>query len=837
MSFIDCIKQQATAVRRKKDAKGFLPERKALELVEEYEKLLARYTETLGSEEAAHAAAEYFVTIKHKQIQKKIDNDIMAALAQKRVSKNLAKRATQIAADKDAAKGGFKWVHGNPYARATREYLQKIYVRQQSLERQTHSTISEAVEQFRSKNAGLKQDIAGMVEVVREIGGVSTGNAVAREYGTAIRNAFDTLHEMYEDAGGVLGKIDNYFPQVHTPELVARSSYEDWRDFLKPLLDRERMIDELTGLPMNDRELDIALKKAYESIRTNGLIDIARAADEGKQRFSSKPGEINMRQSSSRFIHFKDIDAFLEYNNTFGKSDAGLFDAVMGHISSMTRDIAIMQHFGPKPNAIMNNLELKIKSENANPATMNVINGMYDIIVGRNSYHGELPQWYKAIGGWINLKRSAYLGSAPVSAMADTYFIARAAKANGIPAMRVLSTYAKNLNPASATHRRIARRHLFVADAASGMSLQGARFSDDLGRGGVTQFLAGVTNRVSGLAAMTDAGRGAAGLELAGMLAEMRATGKRFNDIDPALREAAELYDIGEADWDIMMKSEPTFIDEVEADFMFPENIAKLGQENAEIATKFSDWFTEFAQVAMNEPTALTRAITTGAIAGDARPGTLNRLIFPNLFFAKSFPVTVMINHTLPSLREASLGRMGQLASLAAGSAIFGAAAIQMRQIITGKDPRDMTDPAFWVSAELQGGGLGLFGDYMFADYNRFGGSLGGSIAGPIVGSLESIVKLGDLDSLGSDADIEDMLRDTWRIANREIPVIRLWYTRMAVERLMLDQVEKMIDTSYNKRMRKIEKRMKKQTNQRFWWKPGELTPKRTPDIETVVGD
>ena len=31
-----------------------------------------------------------------------------------------------------------------------------------------------------------------------------------------------------------------------------------------------------------------------------------------------------------------------------------------------------------------------------------------------------------------------------------------------------------------------------------------------------------------------------------------------------------------------------------------------------------------------------------------------------------------------------------------------------------------MTTPAFWGAAFLQGGGMGLYGDFLFADLNRY---------------------------------------------------------------------------------------------------------------------
>lgn len=823
MSFNDCIVGHLKT--------GFIPESRAKEIVQEYESILSRYTDTLG-EEGAHQAAEYYAKIKHNQITKKIENDIGHIKAQQRVTSEINQRRAAIAASKEQAAKGGKWLYGHPTARATREYLQKIYNKHNALEEMAARSISDFVEKFRSTHAGLKQDTAGMKEVVRELGGVSTGNKEAAIFGKAVREVFDVLHSMYEDAGGILGKVDNYFPQVHTPELVGRATFKEWSDFMLPLLDRERMLDLDTGLPMGDARLLSAMKEAYESIRTNGLIDVAERAADGKQTFG-RGGEVNMRHSSARFFHFKDIDDFLIYNEKFGSGEGGLFGSVMGHISSMTRDIAIMQELGPKPNAVMKNMELKLQGDGAMPLSVNAIKGMYDTLAGRNSYHGELPPVYKAIAGWLNLKRAAYLGSAPISAMSDTFFIGMAAKMNGLSSMNTLGRYLQNLNPADARHRKIARRHLFTASAASGMSLQGARFADDLGRGGITSFLAGVTNRASGLAAMTDSGRNAIGLELAGVLADVRETGI----IDPALLEASAIYGVTPDDWKIMMAATPEYMDEVDADFMFPESIAKLGGDHVETAVRFQEWFTGMSMVALNEPTLLTRAITTGAIAGDARPGTLNRMIFSNIFFAKSFPITVMINHLLPSMRAAAQGRMGQMAALAIGTTVFGAFALQARQISAGKDPQDMTNPKFMVQAMLQGGGLGLFGDFMFKDYNRFGNSLGGTLAGPVIGSLESILKIGDLDSLGTDESLDKQLADTWKLLNREIPTVRLWYTRLLVERLMLDQVERALNPAYDKKISKIEKRLKKQQGQGFWWKPGKTAPSRAPELETAIGE
>lgn len=820
MTFQKCINAHAI--------KGFLTEKQARDLNSEYEKLYARYERALGDGAAAHAAAEHFVKIQQSVIQKKMENEINHALALSTFKQDLKNSASMIKGEKDQAFKWSKWLHGNPYARAVRDKLEKVYDRHNSLHREALVSIGDAVEKFRSKAGGFKQDVDGWADVAREVMGKSTGNDAARAYGDAVRDLFNKLRDEYEAAGGIMGKIENYYPAHHEPELVGRVSFEEWRDFLMPLLDRERMIDLDTALPMDDVKLNRAMKEAYENIRTNGLVDVQARADDGLQTLG-RGGEINMRRTNSRFFHFKDADGFLSYNSKFGRGDAGLFDVMMSHISTMTRDIAIMQTMGPKPTAVMRNLELEMQAQGLKVPAIQAINGMYDVLSGKNGYGGELGSMYKFTMGWLNVKRSAYLGSAPISALSDTFFVSLAAKMNGVPAMQTMGQYLKLLNPLDGTDREVARTLFYVASAAQGSALAGARFADDVGRGGITAWMAGVTNRISGLAAMTDAGRQAPMMIQSAMMARYSSARTAWDAIEPGMREAAQRFGITRADWDLIMQARPTTHADMEgAAWLMPENVMALGGEAAQAAArKYGDWMVALGNTAVNEPKLLTRAITTGAVFGDARQGSLLRLMAANVFFAKSFPVTIMLNHLLPSMRSASNGRFGHLASVAGGSLVMGALAIQVRQIITGKEPRQDTDTGkFWLAAALQGGGLGLFGDFLLQDYNRFGQTIGGTIAGPIAGTAQSLLKAGDLYGLAEgDWDPNEFAADVFKVGSREIPGINLWYSRLVVERMMLDQVEKMIDPKYDSRMRRLEKKALKDYGQEYWWRRGQTLP------------
>lgn len=818
MSFEKCI--------RAKIKEGEVTPAKGKELINAYSQLVDKYVVSMGDVGAAQAAAAKIVGIQEKVLRKEMHNKMMHAFYLDTVKADIDARAAVIQAEKDKAKTG-KVFFGNPYVRAIREKIQAISHRQGAIRNMSFHKISDIIEEFRSKNGGFSQDVQGFKQVVRAMGDESIGGEAA-VMGKAIREVFDDLHRRFEAAGGILGKIDNYFPQYHLAERVGEVPFEDWFGFIRPLLDKEKMVDIDTGIPMSDKRLKEAMFQAYESIRTNGLIDVATKAAEGGQALRIG-GDIAKRAASSRFIHFKDMDSFLKYNQRFGKGDEGLFDVVRGHIESMSRDIALMEDFGPKANSLMRNLLLEQEARGVGAKTKDITEAMYNTVAGNNSFSGELGTFTKMHDGWLHLKRAAYLGSAPISALSDTYFIHSAARLNGLSGVGAMKQYFKLLNPLNDADRRIARRHFFVASAASGTGLQGARFSDEIGRGGKMAFLSGVTNRISGLAAMTDAGKAAASMQLSGTVAELITTGTRWADLDPALRNMAETMEINEGHWNEILQTKPSTFSDVDADFLLPEDIAKGG--NVELATRYAAWLEAIGNLAVNEPNILSRAITSGAIIDKTgKQGSFARLISSNVFFAKSFPVTVMINHTIPALREAVQGRFGRLGSMVVATTLLGAFATQVRQIATGKDTRDTNDVGFWMQSMLQGGGLGLFGDFMFGDRTRAFGSKS-TLASPILGTIESLIGAGDLAHLGTEKDFSKVMGDVWKIVNKEIPTVRLWYTRLLVERFLFDQVEKAINPSYDKRMRMIEKRMQKEMGQEFWWKPAETSPRRSPKL------
>lgn len=819
MSFIDCIKQNQDLKPSQQN-----------KLITEYNRLYNRYSKTMGDTLGAEAAAKKYVDIQTKIIKKKQENATRDILTWQNISQKIDDISEQIKADKAKAGKAAKYLWGkSSEADAIRRILENVYTRQQAIERRSTLAIAEQIEKYRSKAAGLTQDTEGFLNVVRSMLGEKVDNSASAQDGKAIRTVFDYLHKMYEDAGGIIGKLDNYFPQTHNPNLVGKVDFETWRNKILPLLDRERMIDE-NGLPMNNDQIDAALRASYEGIKSNGLNELEKLSKEGKV-LTEDDVSVALRHSSSRFFHFKDAESFFNYNREFGFGDSGLFDATVGYINNMSRDIALMQDLGPKPGSQIKRMKLKAQASGATVQNIKTIQGMYDVLAGRTAFTGELPKWYQTIRALQNYLRSAYLGGAPISALSDSFLASYTAKMNGLDSGKVLKEYAKILNPANDSDRRIAKRIGFISGSASGNSLTQARMVDDFGSHGLSSWLASFTNRSSGLGIMTDAVRQSTVIATQGFMAEARSLKTSWKDLPIEMREAFLRWEIDENDYKNIIKSKPFEDVDTEATFIRPEDVSIAGYSDS--ARKYEMWLIDMAQDASNEPRLLTRAITSGAILGDAKEGTALKAIASSVMMFKSYGITVILNHLLPALRHAAtaqgLDRLSQIAPLLIGTTILGAASMQARQVLYGKTPRDMNDTKFWQAAMLQGGGFGIFSDFLFTDMSRFGADLTKTLLGPVAGFTNDAYRVfkGNFDKALDEEEHTKFFSDFYQFAKRNIPAVKLWYTRLLIERLMLDQVERMIDPKFDRRMNNIESKMKREYGQEFWWKPGQLSPQQ----------
>jgi hypothetical protein len=238
------------------------------------------------------------------------------------------------------------------------------------------------------------------------------------------------------------------------------------------------------------------------------------------------------------------------------------------------------------------------------------------------------------------------------------------------------------------------------------------------------------------------------------------------------------------------------------------------------------------------EPGALERAL----LLGRTRPGTLSGEFLRATMQYKTFPISMMTRHLMRGIDAYQGGDVGRyMVATGVSLTVMGAAAMQLKAIANGRDPRDMTSPSFWGAAFFQGGGAGIFGDFLNSGLNRADrGFYMAAIGGPTAGLVDDLAKLTGANISGA---VNEPQKDQHfgaelaRFAQRYTPGTSLWYSRLALDRMMWDRLHEMADPAHAaRRAQRIEDRAMREANQRFWWGPGDRAPDRAPSIGAAIG-
>ena len=227
------------------------------------------------------------------------------------------------------------------------------------------------------------------------------------------------------------------------------------------------------------------------------------------------------------------------------------------------------------------------------------------------------------------------------------------------------------------------------------------------------------------------------------------------------------------------------------------------------------------------------------ALTSDTRPGTVAGELSRSFAMYKNFGVTLVNTHLMRGMsQEGVRGKGTYFADLLISATLMGGLALQLKEMSKGRDPRPMDTQEFWGAAFLQGGGLGIYGDFLFSERNRFGGGLAQTVAGPNVQLVGDVLDLSIGNVLqaatGEDTNVGSELV---RFAQDYTPGSSLWYARLGLERVWWDRLQIMTDPKAKQKMRKRERKYKKDYGQKYWWAPGDARPTRSPNIENALGN
>ena len=337
--------------------------------------------------------------------------------------------------------------------------------------------------------------------------------------------------------------------------------------------------------------------------------------------------------------------------------------------------------------------------------------------------------------------------------------------------------------------------------------------------------------RVSGLNAWTDAGRMANGMTWVMHITDMR--GRAYGELEPSFAGSLNRYGIGEREWD-HIRSTP-LEEDGGSDWIKPSNIA-----DRETGDRVMEMILNETEFAVPVPDLETRSLLNANVRRGTLPGEIIRS-GPLMF--KTFTVGMMLRHGGRMFDQPGIpGKLGYFVSLFLPVTIMGGLAIQLSEIAKGRDPRPMDDPKFWGAAIVKGGGLGVVGDLLGVTAQDRLGGWGDFAGGPLWSDLSHVA--GGLWGMGRNTladmgyDVDRDPRAGWELAKvtkESLPGQSLWYLRLALDRLVTDQIQSHIDPGYGESWRRVE-RMARQQNQGFWWAPGDPSPERAPDFENVMG-
>lgn len=749
-------------------------------------------------------------------------------------SKRLQLIAVQVQKERLADMASFNGGKDGPLAPKAAEALldhdyrapySNVEARRKAIKGAAHREIDRVLHDHRRTLTGVLRNPAQMDEIGRALfGETSKIGIAARELADAWGRTAEMLRLRFNAAGGNIGKLARWgLPQSHDSRLVRNAGRDAWIQFVWDKLDRGAMVDDATGQPFSDEALRAVLADVFETIRTDGLANL-NPGGAGRKSLAN-------RHAEHRFLHFKSYDDWAEYQGRFGAGTA--FDAMMGHIEGMSRDIAAMEILGPNPEATIRWLKDSVEKhaqlfgDDKGRASDRAHAGVQQVQRLWDEYRGALrrPE-NRAIalgfGAVRSIQTSAKLGSATLSSVGDVGTQAVTRAYNGLPVLNTISGYAK-LIADQETQRFAVRRGLIAEEWGNMTAAQNRYLAEEL-TGEVASRMADGVLRASGLSAWTQAGRWAFGMEFLDTLHGQ--FGKPLRELDPALRGALERYGFDAADWDAVRASRPSIEHKGEL-FFGPQDVADraLGDRLLEMILTETDYAVPVADLR-------TRALINSV----APKGTITGELARSAFLFKSFGISIVLSHGRRALSAPTWkGTLGYAAALTIATMIGGAIAIQLKQLAAGKDPRPMADRNFVGASLLQGGGFGIFGDFFGSSESRFGGGFAETAAGPLFQTAQNLADLSIGNALkAARGDKTDVGHDFAKLLREEVPGSSLWYLRLGYQRAIVDQLQMLTDPNYHQAWRRLDRRARDQ-GQGFFWAPGELSPERAPDLETAI--
>ncbi|QXA07974.1 hypothetical protein I6L27_00055 [Acinetobacter pittii] len=687
-------------------------------------------------------------------------------------------------------------------------------------------------------------------KIVRERFGDNTGDPLAKKISDKMGDVFEAMRDRFNRNGGDIGKLDNWgLPQTHNLEKIAKAGKEAWVSKAESLIDTRQYVHE-NGDYYSQQEIRSLLEYTYDTLSSDG----ANKIEVGRQATGGGTSKVTNRHGESRVLHFKDADAWLEYQSEFGGMQ--FVDLVEAHVNGLSKDIAMVENLGSNPktalkilmDAAANKDWEKGIDENKTKSSRKRIETMFDEFSGGNSPQSQV---LANLGtSYRSMNIFSMLGGTTITSITDQATIAKTAHVHGLSYRKAFGELLSQLNPANKADRELAHSLGLATEEMLGSI---ARWSDDglTSTHGMTAKLARISSgiatqvmRASFLNALTAASKVGFSkllMEKYGRLSRSKA----WNDLDAQDRELLSNTGLDERAWQVFQLAEPV-VDREGNQLMSARSIYEIPDEKL---AAFGDPKQVKDQVASQLQAHLLDEQGMAVIEAGLREktlinvgarGTITGEIFRGIVQFKSFSVAFLMRHGSRTMAQEGLkGKAAYAIPLFVMTTLLGGLVVQLKELLNGNDPQTMWDSddpkkasSFFVRSAVQGGGLSFLGDILVAGTDTSGRDAHSFVAGPLGSDFESLLSLtvGNLTQYNEGKDT-NFGNEAFKFVKGKIPAQNLWYTKAAINRMVFDEMQDTIAPGYReKALRKAERQ---QDRERFWG--DDVTDIRAPDFERVV--
>jgi len=662
-----------------------------------------------------------------------------------------------------------------------------------------------------------------------------------------IKNIAEAIHKVQEEAriranraGAFIGKRKGYIVrQSHDRAKLDKIGFAEWSRDLENLLNWNEVLGGAYRNNLSARQT--FLREAWRDLKLEGKVDDASNLLTKEYRVGSEA----KRLSHERVFIFNTPDAWCDYHEKYGARKFN--ETVLNGLEHLSNSTGLMETFGPAPQAAFQKIKKMtaeaLESEGNDKELRRLQKGLIAQrlewqqaeIDGTINIAGNptLAHVGRCLRGWQNLTK---LGGALLSSFSDVTNFAAEMSYQG---HSYLGSFLNGIMEVASKGRGSAGRQRMLADCGVFFDTLigdvGARFSGEVFDGKIAHAQR-LLFKLNGLAWWTDSWKAAACDTMAHHMAELRNTS--WGRLPRHRQDLFGQYNIDEGKWEIIRKGQmkaadgkyyltPSGIDSVPNE-AFVAYLKSQGKEAGnvavaalrdEITQNLRTFYNDRTNYAVLENSAKTRAV----LRRGHKPGTIDGELVRAIGQFKSFPIEQLNRSVARSLygygaesfSEAltSKSSISALASLLIPMTLIGYGSLATKALVAGKMPRDPRDIKTWMAAFEQGGGAGLYGDFLFGEASKMGNGPVTSLLGPVLASmLDDTVKFAY--SL-RDGDPKAMA--AFRLLYKNTPGNNLFYARGAFDYLIAYNLYEMLNPGY---LRRMQRSIERDTGQTFWLSP-----------------